>query len=697
LAERRRLRILLIEDNPGDVELIRATFEEARDRDVVLATAERVSTALERLNREEFDAVLLDLGLPDSYGLESLRRIHENATSVPIIVLTGLDYEEMAASALLSGAQDYLIKGQIDSDLLLRSIRYAIERQRAQQELKESEERFRKAVMDSAFPVMIHAEDGEVIGINRIWTEITGYRLEDIRTIDLWIEKAYVEGKEQIRKHLKESYSLSSRADEGEYVIRTKGGGTRTWEFSSTPLGILPDGRRLVMSMASDFTDRKRMEEIIKHQASHDPLTGLPNRILFLDRLKHEMSQARRNGKKFAVLFLDLDRFKDINDTLGHDAGDQLLKDVASRLRDSARESDTISRIGGDEFNILLTDIGQVEDVSVVARKIIAVLQRPFVIADNDFHVTGSIGISIYPDDNQGIEALLKCADIAMYHAKERGRNNYQFYDHSINRKTLERLKLENSLALALKRGEFVLHYQPQIDTATRKVTCIEALIRWNHPELGLLHPAHFVSLAEDTGLIVPIGEWVLRTACTQNKAWQDAGYPEICVTVNLSYRQLRQPGLMEMVPRTLRESGLDPKWLDLEITENTAMRDIDYTTPALMALTEMGVNLSLDDFGTGYSSLAHIKKLPIHKIKIDRSFISDLTDNADDMAIVNAVISLTHNLRLRVLAEGVETEEQFSFLKSNDCDEVQGYLFGEPLPADRIESLLGSPYKGAA
>lgn len=691
MAIGRNLHILLIEDNPGDVELIRIILGETKGWDVVLATAERVSSALEMLNREQFDAVLLDLGLPDSYGLESLQRIHENETSVPIIVLTGLDYEELAAGALLSGAQDYLIKGQIDSDLLLRSIRYAIERQRAQQELKESEERFKRAVMDSAFPVMIHAEDGEVIGINRIWTEITGYQLEDIQTIDLWTERAYGEKKEQIKQQLKVSYSITSRAEEGEYVVRTKNGGTRIWEFSSTPMGKLPDGRRLIMSMASDITDRKQMEETIKHQASHDSLTGLPNRILFLDRLKHEMSQTRRNGKKLAVLFLDLDRFKDINDTLGHDAGDQLLKDVAVRLRGSARETDTISRIGGDEFNILLTDVGHVEDVSLVAGKIVAALQRPFVIAGNDFHVTASIGISIYPDDNQEIEALLKCADIAMYHAKERGKNNYQFYNHSIDTKTLERLKLENNLRLALERGEFVLYYQPQIDTATRKVICTEALIRWNHPELGLLCPSHFISLAEDTGLIVPIGEWVLRTACAQNKAWQEAGYPAMYVTVNLSYRQLRQPGLMEMASRTLEETRLDPQWLDLEITENTAMRDIDFTTPALKALTEMGVNLSLDDFGTGYSSLAHIKKLPIHKIKIDRSFISDLTHSADDMAIVNAVISLTHNLRLRVVAEGVETEEQFSFLQSNACDEVQGYLFGEPLPAEGIERLLNT------
>ena len=683
------LRILLIEDNLSHAILIETLLKRKRGASVILTTSDTLSSGIALLQVASFDAVLLDLGLPDSNGLEALQRLQKCKPRVPVIVLTGQEDEETAASALHMGAQDYLFKGQIDTHMLFRSIRYAIERQRVQAELKASEERFKRAIMDSAFPTMIHAEGGQVLQINRIWTEITGYELQDIQTIELWAEKAFDENREHVKKHIEGLYSIAARTEEGEYPIKVKNGETRIWVFSSAPVGSLSDGRRLIMSMAVDITERKQMEEIIRHQATHDTLTGLPNKFLFMDLLRLEMNEARRNNRKLAVLFLDLDRFKDINDTLGHDIGDHLLIEVAARLKECVRDSDIVSRIGGDEFNILLSGILGSEDVSTVPRKILAGLQKPFVISSNVLHVTASIGISVYPDDSAVGEGLLKYADIAMYHAKEVGKNNYQFYNHAINRRTLERVKLKNNLRRALEYEELVLHYQPIVDVATRAVVCTEALLRWQHPELGLLSPSQFLSLAEHTGLIVPIGGWVLKTACEQNKAWQEAGHPPICVTVNLSFRQLRHMGLVTMASGTLRETRLDPQWLDLEITENTAMHDIDLTTSILRGLTELGVNLSLDDFGTGYSSLTHIKKLPIKRIKIDRSFISDLATNPDDVAIVKAVIGLAHNLGLKVVAEGVETEEQLLFLQSHACDEVQGYLTGGPLPADQLEGIL--------
>lgn len=672
-----------------DVVLIEKLLKRARGKRVTLTTSDTLLSGVTLLNAESFDAVLLDLGLPDSAGLEALQRVQECKPMVPVVVLTGYENEEAATGALHLGAQDYLFKGQIDTNVLFRSIRYAIERQRGQTELKASEERFKRAIRDSAFPAMIHAEGGQVLQINRIWEEITGYELQDIQTIELWAEKAFGENREQVKKHIEGLYSIASMTEEGEYCIKTKNGETRIWVFSSTPVGSLSDGRRLIMSMAVDITERKQMEETIRHQATHDPLTRLPNKLLFVDLLRLEMTEARRNKRKLAVLFLDLDRFKEINDTLGHDTGDHLLIEVAARIKECVRDSDTVSRIGGDEFNILVSDIIRSEDVSKVPRKILAGLQKPFVISNNALHVTASIGISMYPDDSLEVEGLLKYADIAMYHAKELGKNNYQFYNHAINTRTLERVKLENNLRRALEREELVLYYQPQVDAVTRSVICTEALLRWHHPKLGLLYPSQFLSLAEHTGLIVPIGEWVLKTACRQNKAWQEAGHPSICVTVNLSFLELRHPGLVKMASSKLKESRLDPQCLDFEITENTAMHDIELTTSAMRGLAELGVNLSLDDFGTGYSSLTHIKKLPIQRIKIDRSFISDLATNPDDVAIVKAVIGLAHNLRLKVVAEGVETEEQLLFLQSHECDVVQGYLTGEPLPADQLERML--------
>ncbi|MEW6117501.1 MAG: EAL domain-containing protein [Nitrospirota bacterium] len=451
-----------------------------------------------------------------------------------------------------------------------------------------------------------------------------------------------------------------------------------------------PEDRQVAV-LFNDITERKRIEEEIKHMAHHDALTGLPNRRLFIDIITFALAEARRHKKRLALLFLDLDRFKEVNDTLGHEAGDELLKHVSVRLKAVIRRTDTIARIGGDEFNIVLTDIARGEDAGDVARKIVESFQKPFSIAGKELHITTSIGISIYPDDTDDIDILFRCSDMAMYHAKETGRNTYQFYNPAINTRSLERMRLEGMLRRTIEGGELVVYYQPQVSIETRQMICAEALVRWRHPEQGMLDPKHFIPLAEETGIIAAIDEWVLRTACTQCREWQESGIPGMCVTVNLSAEQFQKTDLVERISLILKETGLEPNRLDLEITESTAMKSLEQTIHNMNRLAEIGVRISIDDFGTGYSSLSYLKKLPIQKLKIDQSFVRDIATDPDDRAIISAVTAVAQNMKLRVIAEGVETEEQFEFLKSIGCQEIQGFFFSKPLPADEFRELIAN------
>lgn len=444
-----------------------------------------------------------------------------------------------------------------------------------------------------------------------------------------------------------------------------------------------------VVLVFHDVSEKRSLLQQMFHQSYHDPLTDLPNRIMFNDRLNRALAHAHRNNELATVMFLDLDRFKLVNDMLGHAMGDQLLKEVACRLSKSIRENDTIARFGGDEFTLLLQQINQEEDSAKVAQKILQSLEDPFVLSSHEFHVSASIGIVVYPNDGEDAETLMKHAETAMYRAKDEGRNNYQLFTPSMNARIRERLAMETSLRRALERQEFVVFYQPQVNIKAGTIKGTEALIRWQHPERGLVSPMEFIPLAEETGLIMPVGEWVLQTACAQNKAWQDAGIPPIRVTVNLSACQFQQKNLVEMITRVLSETGLAPKWLELEITESTAMQDVDFTISMLRDLREMGIRIAIDDFGTGYSSLNYLKRFPIHTLKIDRSFINDITDNREDAAIVTSIIVLAQNLNLKVIAEGVETEEQLSFLEQRQCYEMQGYLFSRPVPTSDFEVLL--------
>ncbi|NOX42693.1 MAG: EAL domain-containing protein [Gammaproteobacteria bacterium] len=440
-----------------------------------------------------------------------------------------------------------------------------------------------------------------------------------------------------------------------------------------------------IIGVATDITERKQAENRLVQLANFDSLTGLPNRSLFRDRLMHAVAQAHRKNHLVAVLFLDLDRFKLINDSLGHHAGDELLKAVSKRLLANAREEDTVARLGGDEFTVILEGITNTEDATVVARKILEVMSKPFILDGHEVFVTTSVGITIFPMDGLCIDVLLKNADTAMYRAKEQGRNNYQFYTADMNAKAVEHLILESSLRHALERDEFVLHFQPQVDLHSREITGMEALLRWNNPDLGMLYPNQFMLLAEETGLIISIGEWVLGRACIQAVEWQKMGLPPMRIAVNLSALQFRKNDLVETISNILASAGLDPQYLELEITESFLMDNVDSAIAKLQDLSALGVCLALDDFGTGYSSLSYLKRFPLNTLKIDQSFVKDISTDPGDGAIAEAIVALAQSLHLRVMAEGVETEGQLNFLRTRGCDQVQGFLISHPVPAEDI------------
>ncbi|MEH2035178.1 EAL domain-containing protein [Nostoc sp.] len=436
---------------------------------------------------------------------------------------------------------------------------------------------------------------------------------------------------------------------------------------------------------------RQQVEEKIRYQALHDLLTGLPNRLLFNELLSKTLPNATRNGESLAVIFLDLDRFKVINDTLGHTLGDELLQSVSQRLKDSLRGGDTVARWGGDEFTILLPRVNDIEEVTLVAERILQALEDAFHLQEHELYVTASLGIALLDSNSPDTETLIQHADAALYYAKDKGRNNYQFYSVSLSAKNPELLSLEKSLRYALERNEFTLYYQPRVNIATGEITSMEALLRWQHPEMGLVAPSVFIPLVEESGLIVPIGEWTLQTACSQNKAWQDAGLPPIKIAVNLSLKQFRQPKLVETIAMILQQTGLEARFLELEIMETTAIEDLDFTRRVLEELKQMGIYISIDDFGTGHSSLSRLQLLPLHNLKIDKSFIQYLTQDAKVAHIIQAIVTLGHSLGLKLTAEGVEKEEELEFLKSINCEEVQGFLFYRPLSAQKATEVLES------
>lgn len=475
------------------------------------------------------------------------------------------------------------------------------------------------------------------------------------------------------------------------YQRYNRHGDLRTISASGRPIFDEQGRFRGYRGTGRDVTEQKRVEERIRHLAHHDALTGLPNRMLLHDRIGQAIAQVQRSRRVAALLFIDLDRFKTVNDSLGHHVGDGLLRAVAERLVACMRSTDTVARIGGDEFVVVLTDLNQAEDAGPVAQKVLAALSQPLRIDGHELHVTPSIGICACPHDGEDVETLMRNADAAMYHAKGKGRNNYQFFSGEMTATAHQRLLLENDLRHALEHGEFILYYQPQLDLETGDIVGFEALIRWPHPQHGMIPPSQFIPVAEETGLITPIGEWVLRQACAQARAWQTAVHPRLEVSVNCSAQQFRQEGLVDTVARILHEVGLPAAGLELEITESVIIEHAEQVIMRFEALNRLGVQLSIDDFGTGYSSLSYLKRFPIDKLKIDQSFVRDINSDPDDAAIVSAIVAMAHSLGLQVVAEGVETPEQLAFLKSLGCNRAQGYYFSKPLPAEEFAQLLRS------
>lgn len=555
------IKVLLVEDNEGDVRLVKELLSHDCPGKFVIETVNRLQEAIETIKQKEFDVVLTDLSLPDSDGMETISHIQESNSNIPIVVLSGQDSESLATKIVQSGAQDYLVKGQGDGHLISKALRYAIE--------------------------------------------------------------------------------------------------------------------------------RKRIQEGLSYLAQYDSLTGLANRNLFRERLGRALIRADRNKSLVALMFIDLDRFKNINDTLGHDAGDKLLIEVSKRLEKCTRDGDTVARLGGDEFTVILEDINHVDDAANVARKILVALEPAIKLDEHEVFMTPSIGVTIYPVDDTSENNLLKNADTAMYRAKERGRNGFQFYTAGMNTRTIERLELEAGLRRALKNDEFVLYYQPKIAIDNRQIIGAEALIRWQHKKLGLIPPMEFIPIAEETGLIVPIGEWVIQTACKQVASWQEAGFSGLRMAVNISARQFRDSDIVKVVLDAVIQTNINPRDLEVEITESMLMEDTSVNIAALKELKDNGVHISIDDFGTGYSSLSYLKRFNIDALKIDKSFVRDITTDSDDAAIASAVIALGQSLRLIVVAEGVETEDQLVFLKTQGCHEAQGYLFSRPLTAANFIQLL--------
>lgn len=555
-------------------------------------------------------------------------------------------------------------------------------------------EQFYKSLLDqNPDSILTFDLHGKFLSANQAVSTLFGYQVEDLlnkpfTTLILPddLDKA-IEHFKKAAQGTTTTYELSVYDYEGNPRV-----------ISGTSIPIVVNRKIIgVYAIIKDITEHKKAQKMIKHMAYHDQLTDLPNRYMLREKLNEVVTDSKINNENFALLFIDLDRFKAVNDSLGHEIGDKLLMEIADRLKSCTIENDIISRYGGDEFTVLLPDTN-VEKARDAAKSILTALSEPFHLNHQEIVVTPSIGISIFPEHGENFDTLVKNADLAMYFAKSLGKNNFQFFTCDLLKKSQYEIDMEAKLRKALERNEFQLFYQPQMNLQTNRMIGVEALIRWVHPEKGMVSPCEFIPLAEETGLIIPIGEWALRTACKQNKIWQDAGLPRVTVSVNISAKQFFQSNLAEVVENALNESGLEPKYLELEITESMTM-DVERSISTLLDLKKIGVNVSIDDFGTGYSSLNYLKRFPIDKLKIDQTFIWDCTTDQHDQTIVKTIISMAHNLKLKVIAEGVETKEHVSFLLQQMCTEAQGYYFSKPLSVADLENhfFIGENWENKA
>jgi diguanylate cyclase (GGDEF)-like protein/PAS domain S-box-containing protein len=683
--------ILLIENDPATADSIRASLAAPEYGLFDVEWVRQLSAGIERLGKEGIAAVLLELALPDSQGIATFEKVFAAAPNLPILILAGTIPEALAREAVERGAHDYLMEDHLDY-LLPRALRNAIERKAVEDTLYLEKERSVVTLNSIGDAVLCTDNSGIVTYLNPVATALTGWGLV-----------------EAVGKRLAEVFKIVDGAtgkparDPMEMAIdqnRTVGltvncilirqdGHEFSIEDSAAPIHDRTGRVTGAVIVFHDVSSARAMSFQMTHLAQHDVLTDLPNRLLLNDRIGQAISRARRERTQFAVIFLDLDNFKHVNDSLGHAVGDKLLQSVSKRLVASVRDSDTVSRQGGDEFVILLPVIDDPLDAARTAEKILTSLRAPHNVEAHVLHTNGSIGLSIYPADGEDADTLIKNADVAMYHAKEQGRNNSQFFKIEMNLKAVERQSTEASLHQGLAKGEFLLLYQPKVNLDTGEITGVEALLRWQHPNRGLLLPSQFVPIAEDCGLIVEIGRWVLREACQQARAWRDAGFPPIPIAVNVSAIEFHDREFVDGVRTILTETRLKGRYLELELTESVLMKDAESTASLLQQLKRMGVRLAVDDFGTGYSSLSYLRQFPVDVLKIDQSFIAMMANGRHDSRIVTAIINLGKSLGQRVIAEGVETEEQRMDLQVQHCAEGQGYLFSRPVAAPAFGRLL--------
>jgi diguanylate cyclase (GGDEF)-like protein/PAS domain S-box-containing protein len=690
--------VLVIGHDPGDARAVQEALSDPQDGQFTVECAVQISQGIERLSRKGIAAVILDLSQPHTQGIAGFEQVWRAAPHVPMLVIGSPDDQDVVREAVNRGAQDYLLKTNLDSYTLPRAVKGIIERKAVEETLFFEHQRAEVTLNSIGDAVLSVDVPGHVTYLNPVAESMTGWPREEALGRPLAEVFRIIDAttREPARDPLNRAMQLNRVVDLTPTCLLIRRDGAETpIENSASPIHDRAGQVIGAVMVFKDVSEARAMSLRAVYLAQHDFLTDLPNRMLLNDRLTQAIALARRHSYGLAVLFLDLDRFKHVNDSLGHIIGDALLQSVAQRLMTCVRSSDTVSRQGGDEFVVLLPEIQDANDAAASAKKIIAALVAPHEIAHHHLHVTATIGISIYPDDGLDAETLIKCADTAMYHAKEGGRGSYQFFKADMNARAVERQWIEAGLHRALAGREFVLHYQPKIDLETGAMTGAEALIRWVHPERGLIFPTDFVPIAEDCGLIVPIGQWVLREACRQAQAWIDQGRRPLPVAVNISAAEFRDPRFLDKVREVLIETRLDPRYLELELTERSLIQHAESTALALQALKDMGVQVAIDDFGTGYSSLSYLRKFPINVLKVDQSFVHEISADPVGNSIVCAVISMGRSLGHRVIAEGVETREQLAFLQAQRCGEGQGYYFSPPLIADQFVKLAETGLPG--
>ena len=690
--------VLVIDDDPGIRDLARRVLE---GKGFSVLTADNGAHGIAAFQTHDPDIVMLDVMMPDKDGFEvciELRRSRQGVNT-PVLMITSLEDVESINRAYEVGATDFVTK-PFNWPLLVHRLRYMLRASDAMEALARSRENLADAHRLAGLSSWEWDLAKDVVYWSKEIYHAFGMPEESVNAdTDSFWNLIHPEDREAVREAFVAAIKAEKPYNQDYRIVLPNGAIQIIHVQGRTDYGA--DGRAIRMrGTIQDITERKRTEEQIRHLAFYDSLTSLPNRMLFKEQLSQALQSARREERYVAILFLDLDNFKRVNDTLGHTVGDLLLQEVSSRLAQcirgedsiarnpSAQPATTVARLGGDEFTFLLSRIAHTQDAAKVAQRIIDGLAHPMIIDGHEMFVSASIGIAVYPFDGEEIDTLLKNADAAMYHAKSGGKGRYHFYNTSMNATALEKLNLERGLRKALDRGEFLLFYQPLVDGITGAVIGHEALLRWQHPERGLLGPVEFISLAEETGLIVPIGEWVMETACKQNQAWQDSGLPAVQVTVNLSSLQFQDPQFARKVHDILKSSALDPRYLTLELTESMLMHDSQHTMDALTALRKLGVGLAIDDFGTGFSSLNYLKRFPVDHLKIDQSFVRDIGQDQGNSAIALAIIALARSLKIGVIAEGVETLEERDFLQANGSPDMQGFLFCQPQPASAISKL---------